>query len=267
MADEIDTMFEDAVNALRQGDQAHAKEILTRLLKADQTNATYWVWMSGAVETPKERIYCLETALKLDPENATAKRGLILHGALPPDENIQPFPLNRPRAWEEKLLLAHEMPKESGFRARHVQPGIRLAGVILIGVLVCRVGRLRFLRHAQPPSSARAAIHTAGPTPTFTLTPTFVNATRQPAATQARTHPAGGVVRRLLHGHAVVRQYAALAGLTGYLPRGPVGFSKGRLGSIHQQHEPGCHHWNPMRPTSFIISARPIALKATAARR
>ena len=68
MADEIDTMFEDAVDALKQGDHARAKDILTRLLKADQNNATYWVWMSAAVETTKERIYCLETALKLDPE-------------------------------------------------------------------------------------------------------------------------------------------------------------------------------------------------------
>ena len=124
-------MFEDAVDALKQGDHARAKDILTRLLKADQNNATYWVWMSAAVGTPKERIYCLETALKLDPENATAKRGLILHGALPPDENVKPFPLNRPRAWEEKLLLANEKPKESGFRAAMSNPAMRLAGVIV----------------------------------------------------------------------------------------------------------------------------------------
>src|ERR1051325_6541747 len=104
MADS-DAVFQEAVEALRTGNKARARELLTGLLKTDQNNATYWVWMSATVDSPKERIYCLQTALKLDPDNATAKRGLILHGALPPDETIQPFPVNRPRPWEEKLLL------------------------------------------------------------------------------------------------------------------------------------------------------------------
>src|SRR5512141_555075 len=103
-----DNLFQEAVEALRRGDKARAKERLTLLLKTEQTNPTYWVWMSAAVDSAKERIYCLQTALKLDPENASAKRGLILLGALPPDENTQPFPLNHPRAWEENMLLASE---------------------------------------------------------------------------------------------------------------------------------------------------------------
>src|SRR5512135_1221790 len=110
----VDTMFEDAVDALRQGERARGKEILTRLLKADQGNPNYWIWMSAAVDSAKERIYCLETALKLDPANVTAKRGLVLLGGLAPDENIQPFPLNRPRPWEDDLLLAHEKPQDKG---------------------------------------------------------------------------------------------------------------------------------------------------------
>ena len=110
-----DTMFQDAVDALRRGDKPRAKELITLLLKTDQNNPTYWVWLSAAVDNSKERIYCLQTALKLDPENGTAKRGLILLGALTPDESVQPFPMNCPRAWEEKLLLANEKPKERGF--------------------------------------------------------------------------------------------------------------------------------------------------------
>src|SRR5690242_17346321 len=96
-------MFQDAVDALRRGDKMRAKDIITGLLKEDQNNATYWVWLSAAVDNTKERIYCLQTALKLDPQNAIARRGLVLLGALEPDENIQPFPMNRPRAWEDKL--------------------------------------------------------------------------------------------------------------------------------------------------------------------
>ncbi len=128
-----DTMFQDAVDALRRGDKPRAKELLTLLLNTDQTNATYWIWLSAAVDNKKERIYCLQTAYKLNPENGTAKRGLILLGALVPDESIQPFPMNRPRAWEEKLLLANEKPKEKGFRTIVRNPAMRLVGVVLVG--------------------------------------------------------------------------------------------------------------------------------------
>src|SRR5215211_1240237 len=116
---EDDVVFQEAVEALREGKKARARELLTGLLKTNQNNATYWIWMSATVDSTKERIYCLQTALKLDPENATAKRGLILHGALPADESVQPFPVNRPRAWEEKLLLAHEKPRLKGWSAVH----------------------------------------------------------------------------------------------------------------------------------------------------
>ena len=135
MAD--DTMFQEAVDALREGEKAKAKNLLTRLLKTDQNNPQYWIWLSAAVDSTKERIYCLQTALQLDPENATAKRGLVLMGALPPDESIQPFPLNRPRLWEEKLGLASDKPKEKLTIKRVLaSPVGRLAGLGVIGIAV-----------------------------------------------------------------------------------------------------------------------------------
>src|SRR5512133_2560606 len=135
MADN-DAVFQEAVEALRVGNKSRARELLTGLLKTDQNNATYWVWMSSTVDTVKERIYCLQTAFKLDPQNAAAKRGLILHGALPPDENIQPFPVNRPRAWEEKLLLEHEKPKLKGWAAFKASPVVRLGGFVVLGAVL-----------------------------------------------------------------------------------------------------------------------------------
>jgi tetratricopeptide (TPR) repeat protein len=178
MADN-DAVFQEAVEALRVGNKSRARELLTGLLKTDQNNATYWVWMSATVETAKERIYCLQTAFKLDPENAAAKRGLILHGALPADETIQPFPVNRPRAWEEKLLLAHEKPRPTGWAAVRASPVARLGGFVALGVVLVGAIIYGFMRVSgsgieRPPTA------TPGPSPTFTLTPTALNATGQP---------------------------------------------------------------------------------------
>jgi tetratricopeptide (TPR) repeat protein len=180
MADN-DAVFQEAVEALRVGNKSRARELLTGLLKTDQNNATYWVWMSATVDTAKERIYCLQTAFKLDPTNAAAKRGLILHGALPADETIQPFPVNRPRAWEEKLLLAHEKPRPKGWAAVKASPVARLGGFVALGAVLIGAIVFGFFQLSGVQVTRQPTI-TPGPSPTYTVTPTFVNATGQPAA-------------------------------------------------------------------------------------
>ena len=183
-----DTLFQDAVEALRLGNKARAKELLTLLLKTEQTNATYWVWMSAAVDNPKERIYCLQTALKLDPENTTAKRGLILLGALPPDETVQPFPLNRPRGWEQKLLLAHEQPKPTGLKAITSNPLARLGAIGVVGLALVALVVFGFML-PRANNARRAPTFTPGPSPTFSPTPTLIGDVAQTTPTSSGPPP------------------------------------------------------------------------------
>ncbi len=181
-----DTMLQEAIEALRQGDQAKAKELLTRLIKADQDNPSYWVWMSAVVETQKERVYSLQTALRIDPENAAAKRGLILLGAMPPDETVQPFPLDHPRLWEEELVKANEPEKPKGFKAPARSPMARLAGLLVIGTAVVGLAVYGLLRPRDKRLVLRPTI-TPGPSPTYTMTPTALNA--KPQSTPVFTGP------------------------------------------------------------------------------
>ncbi len=129
-------MFQKAIDFIEQGNFADARDLLTRLLKTDQNNAVYWVWLSAAMETQKERIYCLQTALKLDPENAAARRGLTLLGGLPPAEGLSPFPMNHPRPWDSKLKLADETPRPTGFKALVANPMVRVVSLLLMGGLL-----------------------------------------------------------------------------------------------------------------------------------
>jgi tetratricopeptide (TPR) repeat protein len=174
-----DTIFQDAVEALRRADKPRAKELITLLLQSDQKNPTYWIWLSASVDAKKERIYCLQTALKLDPENATAKRGLILLGALAPDDSIQPFPMNHPRAWESKLLLANEKPKERGVKVLLRNPALRLGAITLLGFGLFAAVVFGFILPRQA-NFQPTQTNTPGPSPTFSPTPTLFGATAVP---------------------------------------------------------------------------------------
>ena len=58
MAD--DKMLQEAIEAVANGQRERARDLLTRLLRANQANPKYWLWMSSVVDTTKERVYCLQ---------------------------------------------------------------------------------------------------------------------------------------------------------------------------------------------------------------
>jgi tetratricopeptide (TPR) repeat protein len=175
------TMLREAMEALRRGDRSRARDLLTRLLKADQNNATYWVWLSAVVETQKERLYCLDKAIKLDPENASARRGLIMHGALPPDDSVPPFPLNRPRSWEDSLSIPKELVEKPRAWANPVVRLVAVLGITVVAVGLIVGGYLLF----NPQGASQPLFITATHRPTFTLslTPTLTPVVRTPTPT------------------------------------------------------------------------------------
>lgn len=167
-----DTLLNEAIEALQKGDNTRAKDLLTRLIKVDQENAAYWVWLSAAVETQKEKVYCLQTAYKIDPENTGAKRGLIIFGALKAEENITPFRLDREPLWKQRFREARENQQKASQTPLR-KPLTRLmitATLVLVGIIVVWIGSRTPLAVVKKPT------RTPGPSPTFTLTPTAVNA-------------------------------------------------------------------------------------------
>ena len=98
MAD--DRMLQEAIEAVATGKSERARDLLTRLLRANQSNPRYWLWMSSVVDTTKERIYCLQKVLQLDPDNRAAKLGMVIGGISSPDKEFQPLPIT-PRNWKE----------------------------------------------------------------------------------------------------------------------------------------------------------------------
>ncbi len=191
MADDV--MLQEAIDALSEGQRVRARDLLTRLLRTDQNNPTYWIWMSSLVDTYKERIYCLESALRLDPMNTTAMRGLVLIGARKPQADVLPTPLVRRKWWsgsDEELnaprsriakIISHPAFKVLSF------VGVGLVMVALIGVGIYgfrNAARQRsgIVRVTLPAWTAHPASSTPTLIPTITLvvrspTPTFIGPT------------------------------------------------------------------------------------------
>ena len=80
---DIETTLQQAVAAAKAGRTAEARYLLEAVLDADQHNEQAWIWMSGVVDTDEERIICLENVLTINPQNDTARKGLVALGVTP----------------------------------------------------------------------------------------------------------------------------------------------------------------------------------------
>jgi len=169
-----DYMLKEAIEAVREGYKVRARDLLTRLLRADQANPVYWLWMSSVVETSREQVYCLNNVLRLDPHNEAARRGLTLIGAMPADQDMHPTPLVR-RQWH--VAVQDEPPQ--GIKALWANPVIRISfsgTLALVVIALIFVGI--FGLGEKPIAVAARPTKTPGPPPTFTSTPTYIGSTR-----------------------------------------------------------------------------------------
>jgi tetratricopeptide (TPR) repeat protein len=183
MAD--DRMFKEALVAIERGQRDRARDLLTRLLREDQKKSDYWLYMSAVVETEKERIYCLENVLKIDPKNKAAQRGLVMIGARPPDPNLKPVRPHREREveLEEMLSLSQERAKPLA-QIPIAQLGLFGAiGIVAVALILFGIFGNPFARDTTPgyiaPEEIGASLDTSTPTSTGVgpdgaqVTPTF----------------------------------------------------------------------------------------------
>ncbi len=203
-----DSAFEEVFRALEEGDRQRARDLLTRLLRRDQSNPQYWLWMSAVVETRKERIYCLKEVLKRDPNNQAARRGLTLLGVLPPDPALIVPPRLQRRQWQVKIEKPTVQRPPISYK-RLALYGLVAVAVIAIFLLVLFAPQLLRPREISQrptisfrPVIAETSLPTAGPP---TLTPTLLLPTPPWEGLQATYTPTAAYVRTP---HALIEAYA-----------------------------------------------------------
>ncbi len=182
MAD--DRMLQEALDAARQGQRTRARDLLTRLLRTNQGEPSYWLYLSSVVDTQKERVYCLQTALKLDPENQAARRGLTLMGVMAPDGGIKPVKPERSRQFDIGEIAKAPGSVAESERAKLSMTPRQIATLVVVGVVAVSlifyaIFRPKELTYVYPTATVDHTLQanltiTAEGTPIVpTVTPTF----------------------------------------------------------------------------------------------
>jgi tetratricopeptide (TPR) repeat protein len=167
-----DQIFEEAVSSVRQGDRHRGRDLLTRLLKRHPESPECWLWMSAVVDSPRERSYCLKQVLKFDPGNRSARRGLILLGALPPDPSLAIPPEAQTRNWMSQIQLDPALTPPP-VKANPSQIAI-FVGAVVILILLAFLGIYGSRRVQQARHTRAYIMPTQGPSPTYLPSPSPV---------------------------------------------------------------------------------------------
>jgi tetratricopeptide (TPR) repeat protein len=126
--------------ALEQGDRFQARDHLAGLLKDEPENIEYWLLMSTVVTSNKERIYCLNKVLALNPKNPQARLGMILFGAHKPGD-VRPAEIKK-RDWSRDLpdlrkkAQVPKKQKKGGYNYKRLVPLLVIGGIILIALFL-----------------------------------------------------------------------------------------------------------------------------------
>ncbi len=71
-----DSLVLEGIKAIKMQETTHAYDLLSRAIRLNPRCDKAWLWLSAVVETAEKRRYCLEQALKINPDNVAAQRGL-----------------------------------------------------------------------------------------------------------------------------------------------------------------------------------------------
>lgn len=162
-------MLTEAIAAVRSGDNSHARELLTQLVRVDSSNPEYWLWMSTVVETERERIYCLKSVVQNDPTNRAALRGLTILGAHAPSKTELSAVVDIPHRKIIPPRRGSALNIPGGNRLSLILiPALALVGLVIVGNFVFRP------RETSIAPTLRAPTRTPSPTPAATATHTPV---------------------------------------------------------------------------------------------
>ncbi len=164
----MSTQLQQAIAAIKEGDNETGKRVLAQVVRADPHNEEAWLWLAQAVSESDRKRECYRRVLALNPNNDVAQRGLILLYE-------QPASPSRPQSTYPGQLS--ETPQQGVEAPQKKLDPLRVALTVLglVALLLCG-GFLAILLMPSPaetPSQLRTTgVMALAATETLTATPT-----------------------------------------------------------------------------------------------
>ena len=74
----MDNYLQQGIMAAKAGDKPRAFDLLIRASNVPATSEQAWLWLSGVVNDDSERLFCLDSVLRINPNNSAAQRGAAM---------------------------------------------------------------------------------------------------------------------------------------------------------------------------------------------
>jgi DNA-directed RNA polymerase subunit RPC12/RpoP len=108
---QFEEVLRDGITAAKNGQRKLAQRLLQRAIMLNASDARPYVWLSATTDDPKEQKDYLEQAISIDPDDASARRGLaMLTGKIDAARLM-------PEGFQEELTIAPSEAHESQERS------------------------------------------------------------------------------------------------------------------------------------------------------
>lgn len=72
----MDDDLQKAINLIKLGQKRAGGQLLAEFVKHHPQNESAWLWLAYCADTDKQKIYCLNKALSINPQNEMARKEL-----------------------------------------------------------------------------------------------------------------------------------------------------------------------------------------------
>ena len=170
-SNELQEQLQRGINAARSGNRSLGRRLLLQVTQEDPNNEQAWLWLASCVTTLRERRYCLERVLEINPDNEIAQRAMQQLDQ-PDAEEAPRRPSPTPRPAQQTTVT----------RRRRFNPATLIISGLL-GLVLVGAGMLLLLSNEEPtvvtplptasPTADAVALLSTEETFTPTITSTF----------------------------------------------------------------------------------------------